>query len=1073
MLERNREIGNRATAWEVLCVLMIGIQIVYPALLQAQDTAINFQYITVQNGLPSNTINGVVRDCHGFMWMASENGVCRYDGYSFTTFRAREGDSLTISSNIAYTIFEDRKQRLWVGCEKGLDLFNRDLDRFDKHYFKDMPVRTIYQDVHGNVWIGCDSGLYLYDEVGDEFTKPFPQLFSSDNIRYNTVTSIVEDSLSNLWVGTAVDGIYVFDKSTEDFIHYHTQKNTAGSLNCNTVRKLLRDRRGWLWVATYGGGVSKFNAASRTFTAYTTTGREGQRIDSDLVPVLAEDEHGDLWIGTDGAGLNILDPETHAVQHLLHEPYNSRSLNNNVIRAINSDGHGGMWLGTYAGGINFFNPNAGAFLHYKAPTFNGNSSITAFAEEPDGNLWVGTDGGGLCFFNRATGTFTNYYFKANDAHSLSDNRVLSLLLDHTGTLWVGTYRGGLCRYNRKTNAFIRYKAGDRSNLTDDVVWALLEDSRQRIWVGTNNGLDRYDATHDTFTSIGNANSNISNNVIRALYEDRRKRIWVGTQEGLNVLHGEGRTFTVIRNVPGDKRSLSNNWIRAIHEDHAGNLWIGTFEGGLNMLAGGNTARLAFSYYRESDGLPDNTISGIVNDVRNTLWISTGRGLAWLDLKTRKVRSYYAKDGLQDNQFNINACFRTRSGELLFGGFNGFTMFTPGKVGQEAGNPYPPPVALTSFKIFNREVVPGVPGAPLTKHIRETSHISLAHDQLAITFEFSALNFIRPENNQYAYRLQGFENEWNYVGNQRSATYTNLAPGTYTFQVKASNNTGVWNDDGASVVLEIRPPFWKTWWFRAIAVVMLALLAVFIFNQVRSRVREKIRINRIIAELEIKALITQMNPHFVFNCLTSIQELITMNKTDDAMHYLTQFARLLRTVLKSSEKNVVSLEQEQIILESYLELEAMRFDKLFRYRIVIDESIDPEEILIPSFLIQPFVENALWHGLMGKKGNRDLTISFSTEADDIIVCQISDNGVGREQAAETKRKKNNTHASMGIRIIRERIKLMKSQNHAVNLQILDNVDAEGKASGTTVIIRLPIIFRPFAITESMIGAPQNV
>lgn len=1053
------DINTRDILKGIVWSIVISVHAALPVAVQAQDSTINFQYITVQHGLPSNTINGVMRDCRGFMWMASENGVCRYDGYSFTTFRAREGDSLSISSNITYVIFEDRHKRLWVGCEKGLDRFNRGLDCFDRHYFKNMPVRTIYQDANDNIWVGTDAGLFLYDAVGDQFTKPFPQIFNSDNIRYNTVTSLAEDSLGNLWIGTATDGVYVYDKIAQNFNHYNHQPGVSKSLNCNTIRKLMRDSRGWMWVATYGGGVSRFMAGSKSFRAYTITSAQPFRIDSDLVPSLAEDDAGRIWIGTDGAGLDILDPVTHSLQHVLHEPFNSRSLNNNVVRTISNDGKGGMWLGTYAGGINFFNRNAGAFLHYKTPTFNGNSSVTAFAEEPNGNLWIGTDGGGLCYFDRATGVFTNFSAQPNDNHSLSDNRVLSLLLDHAGTLWIGTYRGGLCRYNRKTRNFKRYHTADGSQLSDDVVWALLEDSQQRMWVGTNDGLDLYDRRHDSFQPINNTNSNISNNVIRTLYEDQRQRIWVGTQEGLNVLHGAGSTFTVIRANPNDNRSLSNNWIRTIHEDDAGNIWIGTLEGGLAMLRAGNTALLSFTFYKESDGLPDNTISAILTDTRNTLWISTGRGLAWLDQKTRKIRRYYAKDGLQDNQFNINACYQTRRGEFLFGGFNGFTSFIPDRVGQETGNPFPPPVAMTAFKIFNREVVPGIPGAPLNHHINETDRISLSHDQLVMTFEFAALNFIRPENNQYAYRLEGFESEWNYVGNQRSATYTNLEPGMYTFEVKASNNAGVWNEKGVSVILEIRPPFWKTWWFRSIMGMAAGLLALLAFNLVRNRVREKIRINRHIAELEIKALITQMNPHFVFNCLTSIQELITMNKTDDAMHYLNQFARLLRTVLKSSEKNFVSLEQERIILESYLELEAMRFDRLFHYRIVIDESIDPEETLIPSFLIQPFVENALWHGLMGKKGDRDLTIMFSTEADDIIVCQISDNGVGREQAAEARKRKRHGHASMGIRIIRERIKLMKAQNNAVNLQILDNVDIEGRAAGTTVIIRLPVVFKP--------------
>ncbi|HTJ52731.1 MAG TPA: histidine kinase, partial [Cyclobacteriaceae bacterium] len=344
---------------------------------------------------------------------------------------------------------------------------------------------------------------------------------------------------------------------------------------------------------------------------------------------------------------------------------------------------------------------------------------------------------------------------------------------------------------------------------------------------------------------------------------------------------------------------------------------------------------------------------------------------------------------------------------------------------------------------------------LNRTINETSEIKLTYDQSVITFEFSALNFIQSENNHYAYKLEGFEDDWNYVGNKRSATYTNLEPGHYAFKVKASNNDDVWNENGISLAITITPPFWETWWFKCIIAAICIVIALVVINIIRKRVREKIKINKLIAELEMKALIAQMNPHFIFNCLTSIQELIMINKQEEAMHYLNQFSRLLRAVLQSSEKNFIALEQELTILELYLELEAMRFDKQFHYNIHVDHAVDPEEIVIPSFLLQPFIENALWHGLMHKKGDRKLSVSFTLENEDLLVCRIEDNGIGREEAARIKKKSLKANQSLGLKIIRERINLMKKQNDAIDLKIMDDVHKDGSVKGTTVIIKLPL------------------
>jgi ligand-binding sensor domain-containing protein len=1051
-MERNVSSLVRSTT----CILsmrsayILFLLIISPSLIFAQGKDIKFHHITVDDGLPSNTVNSVIRDSRGFIWIASENGVSRYDGYTFTNFRSNEEDAFSISSNIAYALCEDKQSRLWVGSVNGLDLLNRSMDRFDKHFFKGIPVRAIYQDSHGNVWIGSDGGLYLYEEKTGKFIRPFGNLFAKKD-QYNTIPTITEDHEGNLWIGTSRNGVYIYDFNKKSFKEFRHDEKNKSSLSDNNIRCIIKDHKSQMWIATYGGGLNLYQRETDNFTSYVNDPDNPNGLSNNLTNVIWEDEDGKLWIGTDGNGLDIFDLQNNFFYHVIHSPYNSKSLNNSVVRSINSDGRGGIWIGTYAGGVNFFDQNTEAFFHYKVPTFNGNNSVTSFAEEKNGNLWIGTDGGGLCYFNRITGQFFNFYHEERNSNSISDNRIVSLLLDHEGYLWIGTYLGGLNKYNTNTKTFYRYTIRDRSRLSDNVIWTLLEDKKHRIWAGTNNGLNLYDRSSDTFSNIDIGNSNLSNSMIRSMYEDDKGRLWFGTQQGLNLLNKDNRSFTVIKCDHAKSNGLSNDWIRTINQDQQGNIWIGTFEG-LNLY---DEANNSFHVFKETDGLPDNTVSGIIGDHRNNIWISTGRGLAWLDMKTKVIKNYYVNDGLQDNQFNINAYFKTQKGEFLFGGINGFSLFVPDVIKHTENNKFPPPLALTSFKIFNKEILPQAEGSPLHKHINETNQINLSYDQSILTFEFSALNFIQAENNHYAYRLAGFENDWNYIDDKRSATYTNLEPGNYTFQVKASNNDGVWNEEGIKLALNIAPPFWETWWFKTIVAMLCVTVALFIIDNVRIRIREKIRINKLIAELEIKALIAQMNPHFIFNCLTSIQELIMVNKQDDAMHYLNQFSRLLRTVLQTSEKNFISLEQELVLLELYLELEAMRFDKQFHYKIEVEPLIDPEEIVIPSFLLQPFVENALWHGLMHKKGDRKLTISFKLENEDLLLCKIEDNGIGREQASTIKKKSLKSYQSMGLKIISERIDLMKKQNPAFDMQIIDKVDESGQAQGTTVIMKLPI------------------
>lgn len=1015
--------------------------------IHAQDRDMKFHHLTAEDGLPSNTVNAVIRDSRGFMWIATENGVSRYDGYGFVNFRSSSRDTLHISSNITYVVLEDRQHRIWVGSEKGLDLFNRDLDRFDQHFFRDIPVRAIYQDRQGRLWVGTDDGLYRYDASRHQFTRPFHHQLNTRSVAYNTIPTILEDRTGNLWIGTS-NGIYVYDVQQAFFRHYARDEDVA-VLKENNVRKMIEAQDGRIWIATYGGGLQIYDPQTQSFSYMLANGRQRAPLSSNLITSLWEDEHGRIWMGTDGSGLEIYDPRDQHFQHVTHSPYNAKSLNNNVVRSLYSDGRGGVWIGTYNGGVNFYHQHAEAFFHYKVPTRNGNSSVTALAEEDNGNLWIGTDGGGLAYFDRQAGQFQNFYADASTPHALSDNRIMALCLDHAGDLWIGTYLGGLCRYDRKRKVFKQYKVGDRSRLSDNVIWCLLEDHRGQLWLGSNRGLMRYRRDRDIFETIDISNSNLSNNMVRSLYEDRHQQLWVGTQDGLNRMTDDAHQFVVTR---AGMQGLQQAWIRTITEDAYGAQWIGTLGGGLFH---DDAQQHRYVQYGEAQGLPDNMISAVLSDEHSNLWISTGRGLASFNRRTGDFKSYSISDGLQDFQFNINAGYKTKRGECIFGGHNGFTLFVPADITQVQSNQHPPAVVMTEAKIFNKDLIPLATGSPLSRTITETDRLELTYDQSVITLGFAALNYIQPEKNIYAYRLTGFDDDWNYVGTQRSATYTNLQPGTYQFQVKAANNNGVWNEAGATLDIIILPPWWETWWFKASMAVLGFVMIGLVWYEVRRRVKEKIRIHRLIAELETKALIAQMNPHFIFNCLTSIQELIVVEKQQEAMHYLHQFSRLLRTVLQSSEKNFIALEDEVTLLRLYLELEAMRFDQQFHYHIHIADDVDTEEWMLPSFLLQPFVENALWHGLMHKKGHRHLDISFTLDSDDLLVCSIRDNGVGRAEAARRKSQSIQPHQSMGLRIIQERISLMKRQHGAVNLDVQDITDDEGKAAGTRVVVKIPL------------------
>ncbi len=599
-------------------------------------------------------------------------------------------------------------------------------------------------------------------------------------------------------------------------------------LSQNSVYAMLQDRLGFLWIGT-DDGLNRY---------------DGYRFEV-LRNVPGDPNSLSLWLATNGRGILFFDPETETfLGRVGHDPLRPTSLSGDNVKVFLQDRSGAFWAGTSAEGLNKLLPAAKAFAHYRSdPATGGGLSddmITAIHEDREGSLWVGTPNGGLNRVapgqvapGRPIRAVEHFRGDPADPTRLDRDDVRAILEDSAGTLWVGTEGGGLHRFDGAV--FTRYQPvpGDPSSLRDRDVWVLHEDSAGRLWAGTfGGGLSRYDPSIDGFRHYRHDEDDpgsLSHDVVRAIHQDAGGALWIGTGGGgLDRLAAPDSEppglFQHYRHRPGDPASLSSDEVLSIHQDSAGTLWLGTHGGGLNRLLlgpNGDPDRASLRFYTEADGLPSNVVYGILEDDRGRLWMSTNRGLSRFDPGSETFRNYDVSDGLQSREFNSGAYFLGPRGEMFFGGINGFNAFYPERI---EDNPYVPPVVLTSLKKFNREVPLGTDPALL-------SSVTLSHRESVFSFDFAALSYVAQHKNQYAYRLLGFRDQWTQLGAKRDVTFTNLDPGAYTLEVRGSNNDGVWNEDGLRLEVIVEPPYWRTWWFRALAALAAAglLSAVYLFR----------------------------------------------------------------------------------------------------------------------------------------------------------------------------------------------------------------------------------------------------
>lgn len=812
-----------------LVVAVLSALLPWPA--SAQRTHLRFERIAQEHGLSNGTVTAIAQDSTGFLWLGTEDGLDRYDGAGFTSYRPVAGDPASIGSSWITGLAVAPDGRLWVSTVRGgISSFDPRSGAFSvyRHIQEDPTslssnvASTVHVSRDGMVWVGTPNGLDMLDPATGRVSHHVPHFSDSPEAAMD-IKAIVEDGSGLLWVGT-LDRLLVFDRKTGRF------EPPGVETYRSAVHAIVRDSRGVIWVGSEHELAGIDPVARRVMLRYDVDTPSAPSPFSGRVLALYPAPDGALWVGSDG-GLARLDPIGATFTRHRADRSDPYALGGDIVRSIFMDRGGVLWAGLESYGLGKFAPSVVRFdLIRGDPTSpQGLSSgyVRGISEDRDGNLWIGTQFGGLNHMDRGTGVTTSYRHREGDPRSLPGDNVWAALEDRSGVLWVATHRGGFGTFDPRTGTFHRHPALP----PHASVSILYEDRRGALLVGTE-GLGMLEISPDRsrITRYGAASGNdqlLASNDIQAILEDSEGALWVGGIDGLTRLDreaGESRSF---RARPGEPGQLQSDFVTSIFEDRAGTIWVATKGGGLSRLDRG-TGR--FSTLGTAQGLPHSFVYGILEDARGKLWLSTDNGIASLEPGSGRIVSYGLKDGLQAREFNRRAFHRAADGTMYFGGINGINVVRPDDA---SPSPPSPPVSIVSLRAASgpARLLPGHPA---------DSVVRLRYDESSLAIAFRALDFSAPDKISYRYRLVGLDRDWIESGNRGEATYGRIPPGRYTFQVSAAGQDGEWNPTGASLALVIMPPWWGTWWARLAAIALIVSVALGLMRLRVAAVRRRSR-----------------------------------------------------------------------------------------------------------------------------------------------------------------------------------------------------------------------------------------
>ncbi len=876
----------------------------------AQYNTASFDHLSVEEGLSQSEIMSIRQDQKGFIWFGTVDGLNKYDGYNFQHFKHDPFDSTSLSNNEVVALCEDRTGNLWVGTAHGLNRLDPATGSFIRYNQlvsaesggeetgDEQYVNTILEDTWGSLWVGTWGGLKRLIPVKTSDGKIryrirhyLPDPANLQTITHNAVLSLYQDGAGEIWVGTrnGLNRIRIINPRMPAegqrvlFENARNSKSPVYRLPNPVVRRITGDSFGTLWLGT-NKGLTRIHPRKETVQDIACQHHKPNPNTDDVVMDLLMDGQHNLWIASQTNGLCRFTIEDEAsvarMVHYKEEPFSGKGMRSSLIYSLyesKDPGEDIVWIGTRGAGVHKYSRTKNSFTLWSRLTnldkSSGLNSTFAIGTDRHNLLWIGTVKG-LLSINRNDLTVKHYQHHPNDSGSLSNDFVCSVYEDRRGNLWIGSV-DGLNLFDRKKGRFRRYHfaEGIRKKSGENNVKVMYEDSHGVFWVGTMYDLKKFDPvtghTESYRHKAGDPNS-LHEYYVTSIQEDKAGNLWVGTRYGLNRFDRKTGRFTHFRHEYNNRKSLISSAVWNMLRDSKGNLWICTDKGMNTMVlsAGGEPE---FMHYTEKNGLSNNFIYGATEDAQGFIWMSTNLGLSRLDPGTGQVKNYDAGDGLPSNEFNEGAFHRSADGELFFGGNSGVVSFRPAAMRR---NGHLPGVALSSFKIFERPL-------NIDSLTAAAGEIRLRYWENFFSFEFVALDYTNPRKNQYAYQLEGINDDWVYSGNRHYANFTNVPPGNYTFRVKGSNSDGVWNENAiASIRIAIHPPFWKTWWFYIAVAVLLAVVASLLHEyRVKANVTRLMELERVkLAENERVRKLAAEDLHDEFgNRLTRISLLTDLIK----------------------------------------------------------------------------------------------------------------------------------------------------------------------------------------------------
>jgi ligand-binding sensor domain-containing protein/signal transduction histidine kinase/DNA-binding response OmpR family regulator len=813
-----------------------------------------FSHLTTNNGLSESFVTCILKDKYGFLWFGTGDGLNKYDGYKFKVFRNEPDNSKTIPFNTINCLFEDKAGEFWIGTSGGVAKYNRNDDSFTS--YGGGTVSSIFESSDRTLWVGTFQGLKVLDRKSQKIISARLRDNQFSEIDNFEISKVYEDSRGNLWIGTA-NGLFLYNSKRRKIqnIEYNHNQNPDGK---RWVISIIEDRFGIFWVGAENG-LHVFSYKNDTLLTRRNDIKIPEIFSGRITSIMCLNKDGTLWIGKE-SGLILFDPNDGTATTFQKKVHDEQSLSHSSIRSLYLDDQEILWIGTFGGGVNKYDKNQFPFGKYQIYSSENpnliSNVVSSFEEDPSGNIWIGTDGGGLFLWETAINRFIPFYPNSK-AHYFPSYTILTLKLSRNKKfLWVGTYGHGLIELNIKTRS-MRLLNTENKKLNDNFVTSILEDRNGKLWIGTNNGgvtlIDPSGGEIENFNTQQKAYG-LNNNTIRAICEDAEGKVWIGTFGGVNIYNPSTKSFSYLT----EGNSKVSNIIYSIFKDSKDNMWLGSMGGGLYLFDSRTKKLTAFS---EAKGLASNIVNSILEDAKGYLWISTSRGISRFNPDNRTFKNYRREDGLQSNEFVRNAGYITKAGRIFLGSIDGFNSFYPES---DRSNTNISPVVITDFQLANKSLPSEMYNPQFRSNSNASRQITLSYDQSVFSIEFASLSFTVPEKNQYAYMLEGFDKDWNYVGYEHKATYTNLDPGEYIFRVIASNNDGIWNKKGTFLKIIITPPFWKTGFAYILYLLTLAGILYYIYKEIKAR--EKLKNEIIFQKLTTEKMeeLNQMKLNFFTN-----------------------------------------------------------------------------------------------------------------------------------------------------------------------------------------------------------------